>query len=66
MIEALLKDDFLEFSGHLNIEEFYQKAIELFEVERFFQYRDISDKKKVKLVAPKLKKSAWDWWVQLQ
>ena len=63
MHEALLKNDFPEFSGHLNIEEFFQW---LFEVERFFEYRDISDKKKVKFVAHKLKKSAWDWWEKLQ
>ena len=63
MHEALLKNDFPEFSGHLNIEEFFQW---LFEVERFFEYRDISDKKKVKFVAHKLKKNSWDWWEQLQ
>ena len=63
MHEALLKNDFPEFSGDLNIEEFFQW---LFEVERFFEYRDISDKKKVKFVAHKLKKSAWEWWEQLQ
>ena len=37
-----------------------------FEVERFFEYRDILDNKKVKFVAQKLKKSSWDWWEQLQ
>ena len=63
MHEALLKNDFPEVSCHLNIEEFFQW---LFEVERFFEYRDISYKKKVKFVAHKLKKSAWDWWDQLQ
>ena len=47
MPEALLKNDFPEFSGQLNIEEFFQR---LFEVERFFEYREISDKKKVKLL----------------
>ena len=57
MPEALLKNDFPEFSGHLNIEEFFQW---LFEVERFFEYIEISDKKKVKFVALKLKKRAWD------
>ena len=61
--EALLKNDFPEFSGDLNIEEFFQW---LFEVERFFKYRDISDEKKVKFVAHKLKKSAWEWWEQFQ
>ena len=63
MPEALLKNDFPEFSGHLNIEKFFQW---LFEVERFFEYREISDKKKVKFVAHKLKKSAWDWWEHMQ
>ena len=32
-----------------------------FEVERFFEYRDILDNKYVKFVAQKLKKSSWDW-----
>ena len=36
MHEALLRNDFLEFSVHFNIEEFFQW---LFEVERFFEYR---------------------------
>ena len=63
MHEALLKNDFPRFSGHLNIEEFCQC---LFEVERFLEYRDISDRKKVKFVAHKLKKNAWDWWEELQ
>ena len=60
MHEHLLKNDFLEFSGHLNIEEFCQW---LFEVERFFEKRD---RKKVNFVAHKLRKNAWDWWEQLQ
>ena len=61
--EVLLINDFLEFSGHLNIEEFFHW---LFEVERFFEYRDILDRKKVKIVACKLKGSVWAWWEQLQ
>ena len=61
--EVLLINDFPEFSGHLNTEEFFHW---LFEVERFFEYKDISDRKKVKTVACKLKGSAWDWWEQLQ
>ena len=63
MHEALLKNDFSEFSGHLSIEEFFQW---LFEVERFFKYKDITERKKVKFVVHKLKGSAWAWWEQLQ
>ena len=59
--KVLLINDFPEFSVHLNIEEFFHW---LFEVERFFEYRDISDRRKVKTVACKLKGSAWDWWEQ--
>ena len=54
MHEALLKNDFSKFSGHLNIEEFFQW---FFEVERLFEYTGISDKKKVMFVAHKLKKA---------
>ena len=53
MPEALLKNDFPEFSGHLNIEEFFQW---LFEVERFFEYREISDKKKLSSLLSSLRK----------
>ena len=63
MHEALLKNDFSEFSGHLSIEEFFQW---LFELERFFKYKDITERKKVKFVVHKLKGSAWAWWEQLQ
>ena len=42
--------DFPEFSGHLNIEEFFQW---LYELERFFEYKDIIERKKVKFVVRK-------------
>ena len=46
--EIPLIHDFPEFAGHLNIEEFYQW---LFGVEIFFEYKDISQRKKVKFVS---------------
>ena len=63
MHEDLLKNDFPEFSGHLNIEEFLDW---LMEVGRFFEDRNIAKKKQVKFVCRKLKGSAWAWWEQLQ
>ena len=53
--EVPLINDILEFSRHLSIEEFFQW---LFEVERFFEYKAISERKKVKFVVRKLKRSA--------
>ena len=38
----------------------------IFEVERFFEYKDISERKKVKFVVRKLSGSAWAWWEQMQ
>ena len=61
--EVPLIIDFPEFSGHLNMEEFFKW---LFEVERFFEYKDITERKKVKFVVRKLRGSAWAWWEQLQ
>ena len=55
--------DLAEFDGQLNIEEFLDW---IFEVERFFEYRDIPERKLVKFVALKCKGCAWAWWEQLQ
>ena len=35
-------------------------------VERFFQYRNMVERKRVKFVACKFKGSTWAWWEQLQ
>ena len=51
-------NDFPEFDGQLNIEEFLDWVIK---VERFFEDRNIALKKQVKFVARKLKGIAWAW-----
>ncbi|KAK1261225.1 hypothetical protein QJS04_geneDACA019084 [Acorus gramineus] len=50
--------DLPSFNGHLNIEEFLDW---LAEVERFFDYMDIPEERKEKLVAYKLKGGASAW-----
>ena len=61
--KCLLKIDMLKFHGHMNIDGFLDWLVE---VERFFQHTKIAQAKKVKLVARKLKGSAWAWWKQIQ
>ena len=56
--EYQLKMEFPAFNGQLHIEEFLDW---LNEVERFFDYMEIPDDKKVKLVAYKLKGGASAW-----
>lgn len=58
-----MKMDLPSFNGQLNIEDFLDW---LHEVERFFDYMDIEEGRKVKLVAYKLKGGASAWWEQLQ
>ncbi|KAK1306353.1 hypothetical protein QJS10_CPA10g01096 [Acorus calamus] len=58
-----VKVDLPEFNGQLHIEDFLDW---LAAVERFFDYREVPDAKKTKLVAIKLKGGASAWWEQLQ
>ncbi|PKI67470.1 hypothetical protein CRG98_012054 [Punica granatum] len=57
-----VKVDFLDFEGHLNLEDF---IVWLATVDRVFDYKSILEDKKVKLVAIKLKKHASIWWENL-
>jgi hypothetical protein len=57
------KVEFPEFSGTLQAEGFINW---LHEVERIFEYKEVSDRTKVKLVAIKLKGCASAWWEQLK
>ena len=52
-----------EFSGTLQAEGFIDW---LHEVERIFEYKKVSNRMKVKLVAIKLKGCASAWWEQLK
>jgi len=51
-----------EFEGKLDPEEFLDW---LYTVERVFEYKDIPDEKKVKLMALRLRKYASLWWINL-
>ena len=51
-----------EFEGKLDPEEFLDW---LHTVKRVFEYKDIPDDKKVKLVALRLRKYASMWWANL-
>ena len=61
--EYQLKMELFTFNGQLHIEEFLDW---INEVVRFFDYMEIPDDKKVKLVAYKLKGGASAWWEQEQ
>ena len=56
------KVDIPEFEGHLDPDMFLDW---LRTVERVFDYKDIPEEKKVKLVALKLRKYASIWWAKL-
>ncbi|XP_062177060.1 uncharacterized protein LOC133881996 [Alnus glutinosa] len=57
------KVDLPEFSGTLQAEGFVDW---LNEIERIFEYKEVPDRDKVKLVAIKLKGRASAWWEQLK
>jgi len=57
-----LKVDIPEFEGHLDSDLFLDW---LWMVERVFDYKDVSEEKKVKLVALKLRKYASIWWANV-
>lgn len=58
-----MKMDLPSFDALLGIEDFLNW---LAEVERFFDYMEIEEEKKLMLVASKLKGEASAWWEQLQ
>ncbi|XP_026460050.1 uncharacterized protein LOC113360806 [Papaver somniferum] len=60
--EYKLKDDIPNFHGGLQIEELLDW---FYEVESFFNFMDVPDYSKVKLVAYKLKGGAAAWWDKL-
>lgn len=51
------------FDGHLHIEDFLDW---IRTVENFFDYSEIAEEQRVKVVAYKLKGGAFAWWEQLQ
>jgi hypothetical protein len=58
-----MKMDLPSFNGQLQIEGFLNW---LAAVERFFDYMEIPEDEKVKLVAYRLMGGAFAWWEQLQ
>ena len=58
-----LKVDLPYFNGAFNIEEFLDW---LADVERFFDYRDVPEERRVKTVACRLKGGASAWWERVQ
>ena len=58
-----MKVDIPEFEGKIRPDEFIDW---LNSVERIFDYKEVPDEKKVKIVAIKLKKHASAWWEQLR
>jgi hypothetical protein len=58
-----IKVDIPDFEGELQPDEF---ADWLQAVERVFEYNEIREEHKVKIVAVKLKKQALNWWESLK
>jgi len=56
------KIDILEFEGKLDLDDFVEW---MQTVERIFEFKEISEDKKVKLIALKLRKYASLWWTNL-
>ena len=56
-----MRMDLPSFDGHLHIEDFLDWQAG---VERFFDYMEVQEEKKVKLVAYKLTGGASAWWEQ--
>ena len=57
-----LKVDIPFFSGNLNIEDFIDWIAE---IDKFFDYMEVSEENRVKLVAYRLKGGASTWWERL-
>ena len=57
-----IRVEVLEFKGKLDTNEFLEW---LQTMERVFEFKEIPEDKKVKLVAPKLRKYASLWWTNL-
>lgn len=58
-----IKINLPHFHGHLHIEDFLDW---IRTVENFFDYSEIAEEQRVKVVAYKLKGGAFAWWEQLQ
>ena len=58
-----LKVDISYFNDNLNIEDFIDW---LADIDKFFDYMDVSEEKQVRLVACRLKGGASTWWERLQ
>ncbi|CAB4263480.1 unnamed protein product [Prunus armeniaca] len=58
-----MKVDLPEFERKMQPDDFVDW---LNTVERIFDYKEVSDEKKVKIVAIKLKSNASAWWEQLK
>lgn len=61
--ELNINIEILKFNGGLAAEEFIDW---LYTIEKIFYYEGISDDKKIKLIAIRLKSRATAWWEQLK